>query len=155
MWHVLHNLILFVPAPSSPFAIPYPLSTHIQVLVRLTNRFPTPPIKLKLGLQVGGRLLIATHLDQSNYIAVHFFMVPSVFQWIHWIWLMNLTHPRFLVQGHILNVGGDALTTLRPYINVLIPWVLLWGKNWSAAVFIFTAALALKRLKKVTFWVWS
>jgi hypothetical protein len=69
MWHVLHNLILFVPAPSSPFAIPYPLSTHIQVLVRLTNRFPTPPIKLKLELQVGGRLLIATHLDQSNYIA--------------------------------------------------------------------------------------
>jgi hypothetical protein len=31
--------------------------------------FPTPPIKLKLGLQMGGRLLIATHLDQSNYLA--------------------------------------------------------------------------------------
>ncbi len=31
--------------------------------------FPTPPIKLKLGLQIGGRLLIATHLDQSNYLA--------------------------------------------------------------------------------------
>jgi hypothetical protein len=29
--------------------------------------FPNPPIKLKLGLQVGGRLLIATHLNQSNY----------------------------------------------------------------------------------------
>jgi hypothetical protein len=25
----------------------------------------TPPIKLKLGLQIGGRLLIAKHLDQS------------------------------------------------------------------------------------------
>jgi hypothetical protein len=25
-------------------------------------------IKLKLRLQIGGRLLIATHLDQSNYI---------------------------------------------------------------------------------------
>jgi hypothetical protein len=55
--------------PSSHPAIPYPLSTQIQVLVRLINRFPTPPIKLKLGLQVGGRLLIATYLDQSNYIA--------------------------------------------------------------------------------------
>jgi hypothetical protein len=31
--------------------------------------FPTPPIKLKLGLQIGGRLLIATHQDQSNYLA--------------------------------------------------------------------------------------
>jgi hypothetical protein len=30
--------------------------------------FPTPCIKLKLGLQIGGRLLIATHLDQSNYL---------------------------------------------------------------------------------------
>jgi hypothetical protein len=26
-------------------------------------------MKLKLGLQIGGRLLIATHLDQSNYLA--------------------------------------------------------------------------------------
>jgi hypothetical protein len=31
--------------------------------------FPTPPIKLKLGLQIGGRPLIAAHLDQSNYLA--------------------------------------------------------------------------------------
>jgi hypothetical protein len=30
---------------------------------------PTPHIKLKLQLQIGGRLLIATHLDQSNYLA--------------------------------------------------------------------------------------
>jgi hypothetical protein len=26
-------------------------------------------MKLKLGLHIGGRLLIATHLDQSNYLA--------------------------------------------------------------------------------------
>ncbi len=31
--------------------------------------FPSPPIKLKLGLQIGERLLIATHLDQSNHLA--------------------------------------------------------------------------------------
>ncbi len=34
-----------------------------------TNFFPIPPIKLKLGLQIDERLLIATHLDQSNYLA--------------------------------------------------------------------------------------
>jgi hypothetical protein len=28
--------------------------------------FPTPPIELKLGLQIGGRLVIAKHLDQSQ-----------------------------------------------------------------------------------------
>jgi hypothetical protein len=27
--------------------------------------FATPPIKLKLGLQIGGRLLIANHTEQS------------------------------------------------------------------------------------------
>ncbi len=37
--------------------------SHIQVLV--PNFFPTPPIKLKLGLRVHKRLLIANHLDQS------------------------------------------------------------------------------------------
>jgi hypothetical protein len=31
--------------------------------------FPTPPIKLTLRLQTGARLIIATHLDQSNYLA--------------------------------------------------------------------------------------
>jgi hypothetical protein len=41
--------------------------SHIQVLVTCLS--PTPPIKLKLGLQIGERLLIATHLDKSNYLA--------------------------------------------------------------------------------------
>jgi hypothetical protein len=31
--------------------------------------FLTPPIKIKLGVQIGGRLLIETHLDQSNTLA--------------------------------------------------------------------------------------
>jgi hypothetical protein len=31
--------------------------------------FRTPPIKLKLVLQIGRRLLIASHLNQSNYLA--------------------------------------------------------------------------------------
>jgi hypothetical protein len=35
----------------------------------LSCLFPNLPIKLKLGLQINGRLLIATHLDQSIYQA--------------------------------------------------------------------------------------
>ncbi len=31
--------------------------------------FLTPPIKIKLGLQIVGRLLIETHLDQSHTLA--------------------------------------------------------------------------------------
>jgi hypothetical protein len=31
--------------------------------------FPTPPIKLKLGLQIDEGLLKATHLDQAGYLA--------------------------------------------------------------------------------------
>ncbi len=31
--------------------------------------FRTPPMELKLGLQIGGRQLIAIHLDRSNYLA--------------------------------------------------------------------------------------
>jgi len=90
--------------------------SYIQVLIIYFS--PTPPIKLKLGLQIGGRLLIATHLDQSNYRTnqkqgalnnfdltvfirlfqdsskvqedVHFSGVATVFQWINWIWLLHL-----------------------------------------------------------------
>jgi len=42
-------------------------TSHIQVLI--IYFFPTPPIKLKLGLQIGGRLLLATRLDQPDYLA--------------------------------------------------------------------------------------
>ncbi len=33
------------------------------------HSFPTPPTKIKLELQTGGRPLITTHLGQSNYLA--------------------------------------------------------------------------------------
>ncbi len=75
--------------------------------VLVTNFFSTPPIQLKL--QVGGRLLIATHLDQSNHLAnekqgvvltlfirlfqgssmapkaVNYLRVLAISPWIHWI----------------------------------------------------------------------
>jgi hypothetical protein len=41
--------------------------SHVQVLV--VYLFPTPPIKLKHGLQIGERLLIITHVDKWNYLA--------------------------------------------------------------------------------------
>jgi hypothetical protein len=45
-------------------------SCYVTAKIFLTSKFiylffPTPPIKPKLGLQIGGRLLIANHLDQS------------------------------------------------------------------------------------------
>jgi hypothetical protein len=43
--------------------------------------FPTPPIKLKLGLQIGVMLLIATHTNQSNYLTnqqILGFVVPFI-----------------------------------------------------------------------------
>ncbi len=96
-------------SPAVPSMWPCKNISCVQVLV--TYFFPTPPIKLKLGLQIDGRLLIATHLDKSNYLtsqkqgsvnkydltvfirlfqgssralkAVHFFRVTAVFQWLH------------------------------------------------------------------------
>jgi hypothetical protein len=43
------------------------------------------------------------------------FIVPVVVQWIHWMDSGDEPHPRFLVQDHILSVGGDALTIVTTY----------------------------------------
>jgi hypothetical protein len=112
--------------------------SHIQVLV--SNLFPTPPIKLKLGLQAGGRLLTATHLDQSNYLAnqkqgpvnkyeltvfirlfpgsgsCKFFQPPRSPPVDSLDWT-DEPHPRFPGQGHILSVGGDALSVQSPAVE--------------------------------------
>jgi hypothetical protein len=86
--------------------------------------FPTPPIKLQLGLQIGGRLLIATHLDQSNYLAnqqqvlgfaMPFTTLSTVYNcWAKTILLsqtsMLLTFLHLNLQGPILSTDGVALT---------------------------------------------
>jgi hypothetical protein len=41
---------------------------HIQVLVN--KSFPTPPIKLKLGLLISARLLIATHWTNQTMLPI-------------------------------------------------------------------------------------
>jgi hypothetical protein len=76
----------------------------------LVSNPPPLPIKLKLGLQIGGRVLIKVHPDQSNFLAnqkqgsvkkyvfiglfkgssralevVHYSRVRAVFWWMHWI----------------------------------------------------------------------
>jgi len=86
---------------------------------------------LKLGLQIGGRLLTATHLDQSNYLAnekqraaskydltvfirlfqgssrCEFFQGHSSLQWIPWIWL-PAPHPRFCISSKISSAGTHS-----------------------------------------------
>jgi hypothetical protein len=56
---------------------PYRNIAHIQVLI--TFFFSTSPIKLILRLQIGERILIATHLDQSNYLATLFVLCRDGF----------------------------------------------------------------------------
>jgi hypothetical protein len=107
--------------------------SHIQVLV--TNFFPTPPIKLKLWLEVSGRLVIATHLDQSNYLPNQKQGALNKYDLIVFIRLLQVSSRALktvqLLQGpstgfcsstssnissggvgggHTLNIGGDALT---------------------------------------------
>jgi hypothetical protein len=95
----------------------------------ITYLFPTPPMKLKLVLQIGGRLLIVNHLDQSLRLAnqkqgafsgrclVLGFAVPFTGK------LCKNTGPKpfcwakptcfdlsnFNLQGHILSTNGVAL----------------------------------------------
>jgi hypothetical protein len=45
------------------------LQKYLSYLSLVIYSFPTPPIKPELGLQIGGRLLMAIQLDQSNYLA--------------------------------------------------------------------------------------
>jgi hypothetical protein len=108
--------------------------SHIQDFI--TNFFfPTPPIKLEL--HICERLLIATHLEQSNYLpnqkqegAVFesaywtapwlwkgskscSFRAPAVFQRIP-LDLTDQPHDSGfpLVGSHTLSVGGDGLTSV-------------------------------------------
>jgi hypothetical protein len=43
------------------------LRKYLSYLSLVTYSFPILPIKPELGLQIGGRLLMAIQLDQSNY----------------------------------------------------------------------------------------
>jgi hypothetical protein len=98
--------------------------SRIQVLV--TYFFPTPPIKLKLGMQIGERRLVVTHwinqkqgeINKYDLTVVFFssFRAPSESCAFcqgrcsrHPVDLTAVPHPRFLVQGHILSAPGDSV----------------------------------------------
>jgi hypothetical protein len=97
--------------------------------------FPTTSIKvIKLQLQKkGARLVRATHLDQSNYLAnqtegatneYDLTLFIRLFQGsescaidqghsshpVSSLDLIAVPHPRFLLQGHILSIIGDAIS---------------------------------------------
>ncbi len=101
--------------------------------------FATPPIKLKLGHQIGGGLLIANHMDQSlwraaqkHWAAVRSYLLHSFLQVHSALRLVPATVPCaimlsqtpfswvkavqigfsssiFTLQDHILSTAGDAL----------------------------------------------
>jgi hypothetical protein len=95
--------------------------SHPSLVIYL---FLATPIKLKLGLEMGGRPLIGTHLDQSNYLGnqqpVLSFAVPFC-QPQHTEKLLGHDHfaepnqhvliflSKFNSHGHILRTGGVEL----------------------------------------------
>jgi len=125
--------------PPTPSLSPFTNISDIQVLVtyffsttpiklKLGLQVRGTILKLKLGTGSGW----ATHLDQSNYlpnqkqravnkydftvfiILIHgsescgYFQGPRTLP-VDSLDLTDEPHPRFLVQGHILSIGGDAL----------------------------------------------
>jgi hypothetical protein len=141
--------------------------SHIQVLV--PNFFPTPPIKLNPGGQVGGRLLIATHLDQSNYIANQkqgvvneynlivfirlfqasesclFQRVSSGFTGFDW-WASSKTS--CVRRGaHILSIGGDALNELDSCESKWCLKMTIGFLNFSLLIKIYLTYPKFKHLK--------
>jgi hypothetical protein len=64
--------------------------------------FPVPPIKLKLGWQIGGRLLMANHLDQSLWSPIRNTEEESdhiySFLQVHNVAVLFTTHPPQTLQ---------------------------------------------------------
>jgi hypothetical protein len=62
----IQTVVDFEHSSSSQYVTRQKYFSHPSVVI---YSFPTPHIKLELQLQIGGRLVIATHLEQSNYLA--------------------------------------------------------------------------------------
>jgi hypothetical protein len=112
--------------------------------------FTTLPIKLKLGQQIGGRLLIANHMHQllqwvtqkhgapvKSYLLHSFQQVQSVaapfashgklsiiLKPKPFSWAkpacFHFSSSNFIVQDHILSTTGDALSTLVVLAQIII-----------------------------------
>ncbi len=98
------------------------------------------PIRLKLGLQTGERLLIGAHLDISNYLANQtagvrlccaFYRAqnpagPNPFCWAKPA-CFNFSSSNFVLLGHILCTSGSALTLVLSSLTLLLRdcWIVL------------------------------
>ncbi len=111
-----------------------PCKNISQIQVSVIYFFPTPPIKLKLGLQIDGKLM-AIHLDQSNYLAnqkqgainkynLTIFIIllqgsskaleamySSMVVAVDSLDMTAAPHPRFSMQGPIPSTGVHDLMT--------------------------------------------
>ncbi len=72
---------------ATPSVSMWPCKNISDIKVLVINFFPTPPIKLKPGLQVGGRLLIPSHKSTNQTI---YPIRSSGEQSINTIWLCLL-----------------------------------------------------------------
>jgi hypothetical protein len=139
--------------------------SHIQV--QLFTFFPTPPIKLKNQdcKYMWGRLLIATHLIQSNVYLVQSragvrlwwctFHQPqqNCESWAKSIfaepnrYIFNFSSSHFVFQGHILSTSGVAFSrkyscSTAPTTTTVI--ILLWCRQFiHNPTTVLTAAISL------------
>jgi hypothetical protein len=111
------------------------LQKYLSYLSLVIYSFRIPPIKPELGLQLGGRLLIAIQLDQSNYLAYQQQQVLGIAVPFTTISILcknagrlnpfcrakptgfEFSSSNFFVQDHILITGGAAVRSLRRRIR--------------------------------------
>ncbi len=116
--------------------------------------FSNPTHKTKTGTEIGGRLLIATHPDQSSYLTNQHKMLclavpltslsklctnagPKPFCWAK-LTCSDFSSSEFNLQGHILSTAGVALrhlgkcSTAQNCLETSLAWkvvsLIFWGK---------------------------
>ncbi len=113
------------PIRASPVVLsmrPCKDTSHIQALV--IYLFPTPTIKLKLGLQIGGRVLLPNHQNQSlsladqkqgtavrSYLFVLFSRGLRLYCAFHW---PQHSLPNMLCQNHFAEPNRHVLAWRHP-----------------------------------------
>jgi len=130
------------------------LQKYLSYLSLVIYSFPIPPIKPELGLQIGGRLLMAIQLDQSNYLAYQEHQVLGIAVPFTSISILRKNAGRlnpfcrakptgfefsssnFIVRDHILITSGVAVRSLRRRIRekrtTMLPWACALPSRWYA-----------------------
>jgi hypothetical protein len=100
------------------------LQEYFSYQVQLFTYFPTPLVKLKMELQIGGRLLIANHLDkllrldktgreqQSDHIC--YTLLWQVLGFNHVLLSASAKSAKMLSQNHFAEPNRHVLTFLHP-----------------------------------------